>query len=105
MAVAVVVVVVGTEVTAGGGKRQGSTFRSHEPALRVGGLCPTTRRPVIDLESEAEDLLRSLAIGSKGEVYLIGRTAPDDLKVTPGAVQVKREGNSAVFVVKQVPQL
>ncbi len=56
------------------------------------------------LGGQDEDLLRSLAIGPKGEVYLIGKTASDDFKVTLGAAQVKRKGNLDAFVVKLVPQ-
>ncbi len=50
-----------------------------------------------------EDLLRSLALGRNGEVYLIGKTASDDFKVTTSAAQAKRKGNSDAFVVKLVP--
>jgi hypothetical protein len=55
------------------------------------------------LGSHEEDLLRSLAIGPKGEVYLIGKTASDDFRVTAGAAQARRKGNSDAFVVKLVP--
>ena len=50
-----------------------------------------------------EDLLRSLALGRNGEVYLIGKTASDDFSVTMGAAQAKRKGNSDAFVVKLMP--
>lgn len=45
------------------------------------------------------------AVGPKGEVYLIGKTAWDDFEVTAGAAQMKRKGNSDAFVVKPVPVL
>lgn len=55
------------------------------------------------LGGQDEDLLRSIAIGLKGEVYLIGKTASDDFKVSSGAAQVERKGNLDAFVVKLVP--
>ena len=55
------------------------------------------------LGGQDEDLFRSLAIGSKGEVCLIGKTASDDFRVTAGAAQTKRKGNLDAFVVKLVP--
>ena len=55
------------------------------------------------LGGQDEDLLRSLAIGSKGEVYLIGETASDDFRVTADAAHVKWKGNSDAFVVRLVP--
>lgn len=36
-----------------------------------------------------EDLLRGLALGGNGEVYLIGKTASDDFPITTGAAQAK----------------
>jgi len=55
------------------------------------------------LGGQDEDLLRSLAVGPKGEVYLIGKTASDDFRLTAGAAQAMRKGSSDAFVVKLVP--
>ena len=52
------------------------------------------------LGGKEEDLLRSLAIGGNGEVYLVGKTASDDFPVTAGAAQVKRKGKLDAFVMK-----
>jgi len=54
------------------------------------------------LGGEGEDLLRSLAIGPDGALYLIGKTASDDFPVTDGAAQGKRRGGVDAFVVKLV---
>ncbi len=55
------------------------------------------------LGGDEEDLLRSLALGRNGEVYLIGKTASDNFPVAGGVAQAKRKGNSDAFVVKLVP--
>ena len=39
---------------------------------------------------------------SKGEVYLVGKTASDDFPVTPGAFRPKRNGGLDAFVIKLV---
>jgi hypothetical protein len=52
-----------------------------------------------------EDLVRSVAVGPKGEVHLIGKTASDDFRLTVGTAQLKRKGNSDAFVGKLVPVL
>jgi hypothetical protein len=49
------------------------------------------------------DLIRSLARGPKGEIYLVGSTTSRDFPVTPGAAQSKLRGTSDAFVVKLVP--
>jgi len=49
-----------------------------------------------------DDLLRSIAFGLKGEVYLVGKTASDDLPVTAGAAQTKGKGGLDAFAVKLV---
>ncbi|HPD14893.1 MAG TPA: hypothetical protein PLE19_08085 [Planctomycetota bacterium] len=49
------------------------------------------------------DLIRSLALGSKGEVYLVGNTSSPDFPVTPNAVQKTHAGSGDAFIVKLVP--
>ena len=49
------------------------------------------------------DLIRSVALGPKGEVYLVGSTASKDFPVTPNAVQKTLGGKSDAFIVKLVP--
>ena len=48
------------------------------------------------------ELIRSLALGSNGEIYLVGPTASKDFPVTPKAVQTKLSGKGDAFVVKLV---
>ncbi len=54
------------------------------------------------LGGKGQDLIRSLAFGRNGEIYLVGKTSSDDFPVTPGAAQVKRKGQPDAFVVKLV---
>jgi len=55
------------------------------------------------LGGSAADLIRSLAFGPKGEVYLVGSTSSKDFPVTPGAAGPRRRGRADAFVVKLVP--
>lgn len=50
-----------------------------------------------------DDLIRSVALGPNGEVYLAGSTFSPDFPVTPNAVQTGLSGNADAFVVKLVP--
>ena len=54
------------------------------------------------LGGSGNDMIRSIALGSKGEVYLVGNTDSGNFPVTPGAVQVKSGGKYDAFVVKLV---
>ncbi len=56
------------------------------------------------LGGSGDDLIRSVALGPNGEVYLAGSTASADFPVTPQAVQRKLAGNADAFVVKLVPK-
>jgi hypothetical protein len=47
-----------------------------------------------------EDLVRSLALGRDGAVYLAGRTDSDDFPVVETAAQRKSGGGPDAFVVK-----
>jgi hypothetical protein len=49
------------------------------------------------------DLVRSVALGPDGEVYLVGSTASEDFPVTAQAAQTRHGGKTDVFVVKLVP--
>jgi hypothetical protein len=55
------------------------------------------------LGGSGEDLIRSVALGPAGEVYLVGSTSSQDFPVTPGAAQGSLSGPSDAFVVKLVP--
>ena len=55
------------------------------------------------LGGKGGELVRSLALGPSGEVYLVGKTASDDFPITPGAAQTKRRGDLDAFIVKLVP--
>jgi Tol biopolymer transport system component len=50
------------------------------------------------------DLIRSLAPGSNGEVYLVGSTSSKNFPVTPNAAQTTLEGDSDAFTVKLVTE-
>jgi hypothetical protein len=50
-----------------------------------------------------DDLIRSVALGPNGEVYLAGSTSSRDFPVTPNTVQTGLSGNADAFVVKLVP--
>jgi len=51
----------------------------------------------------AGDLIRSVALGPNGEVYLVGNTDSPDFPVTPNAPQKTLAGNADAFIVKLVP--
>ena len=55
------------------------------------------------LGGKGADLIRSLAVGPKGEIWLVGSTSSPDFPVTRGAHQTKMGGASDAFVVKLVP--
>jgi hypothetical protein len=55
------------------------------------------------LGGSGDELIRGIAFGEKGEVYLVGNTASRDFPVTPGALQRELGGNHDAFVVKLVP--
>ncbi|MHC4176717.1 MAG: SBBP repeat-containing protein, partial [Planctomycetota bacterium] len=56
------------------------------------------------LGGNRDDLIRSVALGPSGEVYLVGSTASTDFPVTSHAVQRKLAGSADAFVVKLVPK-
>lgn len=49
------------------------------------------------------DLIRSIALGPKGEVYLVGNTSSPDFPITANAVQKTHVGKGDAFIVKLVP--
>jgi len=53
--------------------------------------------------NSADDLVRSVAVGPKGEVYLVGSTSSRDFPVTSNAIQTELAGGADAFVVKLVP--
>ena len=55
------------------------------------------------LGGSGDDLIRSVALGPKGEVYLVGSTSSRDFPVTPNVVQAELGGSADAFVVKLVP--
>jgi hypothetical protein len=49
-------------------------------------------------------MIRSLALGPSGELYVVGHTASQDFPVTEGSAQTKFGGGSGdAFVVKLTP--
>lgn len=52
------------------------------------------------LGGSGEDLIRSIALGPEGEVYLVGKTDSSDFPVTAGAAQEIRGGKMDAFVAK-----
>jgi hypothetical protein len=49
------------------------------------------------------DLIRSLALGPKGEIYMVGSTTSEDFPVTHDALQPLLKGKSDAFIIKLVP--
>ena len=56
------------------------------------------------LGGSGDDWIRTLAIGPKGEIYLVGRTDSKDFPVTPGAFQKNNAGGFDAFIVKLIPK-
>jgi len=55
------------------------------------------------LGGSGEEMIRSIALGRNGEVYLVGNTSSEDFPVSQNAVQTKHGGKGDAFVVKLVP--
>ena len=55
------------------------------------------------LGGSGAELIRSVALGPRGEVYLVGKTSSPNFPVTRGAFQTKPGGADDAFVVKLVP--
>jgi hypothetical protein len=55
------------------------------------------------LGSSGDDLIRSVALGPNGEVYLVGSTSSRDFPATSNAVQAELAGSADAFIVKLVP--
>jgi hypothetical protein len=55
------------------------------------------------LGGSGDDLIRGLALGTGGEVYLAGNSSSRDFPVTAGAAQPKHKGKHDGVVVKLVP--
>lgn len=55
------------------------------------------------LGGKGSDLIRSVALGPEGEIYLVGSTSSPDFPVTPDAAQTTLRGNADAFIVKLVP--
>jgi len=55
------------------------------------------------LGGNGDDLIRSIAIGPNGEIYLVGSTTSGDFPITSDAAQVQLAGSADAFVVKLVP--
>lgn len=83
----------------GGGKRQWDG----DGALAV--LSPDGSRLLYAtyFGGSGDDLIRSVALGPNGEVYLVGSTTSADFPVTSTAVQGSLGGNADAFVVKLIP--
>ena len=55
------------------------------------------------LGGSGDDLIRSIALGHDGALYLVGRTSSKDFPVTAGSAQTTFAGASDAFVVKLAP--
>ncbi|MGD8237257.1 MAG: hypothetical protein PVH68_01780, partial [Armatimonadota bacterium] len=56
------------------------------------------------LGGSGDDMIRSVALGPKGELYLVGHTGSGDFPATAGAAQTKHGGKGDAYVVKLVPR-
>lgn len=54
------------------------------------------------LGGRGDEMIRSLAFGPHGELYLVGSTSSDDFPVTPDALQKTHAGRGDAFLVKLV---
>lgn len=52
------------------------------------------------LGGSGDEMIRSIALGPAGEVYLVGNMSSDDFPVTPGALQARHAGKGDAFIVK-----
>ena len=56
------------------------------------------------LGGSGDEMIRSLALGPRGEIYLVGSTSSEDFPTTAaGALQTRHAGKGDGFVVKLVP--
>ena len=55
------------------------------------------------LGGSGEEMIRSVAVTPKGEVFLVGQTGSADFPVTMGALQTRLRGSANCFVVKLTP--
>jgi len=55
------------------------------------------------LGGSGDEMIRSVALGRNGEVYLVGHTSSSDFPATPDAVQTRLGGQADAFVVKLAP--
>jgi Beta-propeller repeat. len=61
-------------------------------------------RFVTYLGGSGDELIRGIALGPAGEIYLVGGTTSDNFPVTQGALQTRRGGDDDGFIVKLVPR-
>ena len=61
-------------------------------------------RFVTYLGGSGEEIIRGIAIGSGGELYLVGYTTSDNLPITQGALQSRRGGEEDGFIIKLIPR-
>ncbi len=47
-------------------------------------------------------MIRSLALGPKGEIYLVGNTSSDDFPVSSDTIQTHYRGKGDCFILKLV---
>lgn len=55
------------------------------------------------LGGSGDDMVRSVALGPAGELYLVGNTSSPDFPAAPSAAQAKHRGKGDAFVLKLVP--
>ena len=63
-----------------------------------------TPRFLTYLGGSGDDLVRGIALGPAGEIYVVGGTASDNFPVTQGALQSRRGGGDDGFIMKLVPR-
>lgn len=57
------------------------------------------------LGGSGDEMFRSLALGTKGELYLVGSTSSPDFPTTAKALQTQYGGQGDAFIVKLVPRM
>lgn len=56
------------------------------------------------LGGSGDELIRGIALGPNGEIYLVGGTTSDNFPVSSGALQPRRSGDDDGFILKLVPR-
>jgi len=79
---------------------------THDSSAADGGAAPRHRIAYATyLGGSGEEMVRGIAFGPDGSIYLVGHTSSPDFPATPDAMQSKFGGGTGdAFVVKLIEQ-